>query len=144
MTAKRLDWLERSPTRRAMTMDLVDQVDEGLPLATVEQLSAAVAPKDANFKYRLVSKATYTRRRAGAGRYKAILSKAEGERVVRLARIWKFASEIWGGEDGARRFMQQPHMLLDGRTPLDVTLSGEWGGKMVEDILGRIAAGAYA
>ncbi|MDO9473674.1 MAG: DUF2384 domain-containing protein [Caulobacter sp.] len=138
--ARKLDWLETSPTRTAMTMAWVDQVNEGLPLRAAERLSDAIAPLDAAFKYRLVPKATYARRRAND----APLSKEEGERVVRLARLWAFATEVWGGAEAARRFMLEPHMLLDGKTPVDVALSGELGGKLVEEVLGRLVYGSAA
>lgn len=138
--AHKLGWLEASPTRTAMTMAWVDEVNEGLPLKAAERLSDAIAPLDAAFKYRFVPKATYARRRAND----APLSKEESERVVRLARLWALATEVWGGIEAARRFMLEPHMLLDGKTPIDVALSGELGGKLVEEVLGRLVYGSAA
>jgi uncharacterized protein (DUF2384 family) len=35
-------------------------------------------------------------------------------------------------------------MFLDGKAPLDVALTSELGGRMVEDILGRLAYGSAA
>ena len=143
-SSKSLAWLEASPSRTAPTMASVHQVSHGLPLSAAERLSLAIAPRDGAFKYRFVSKATYSRRKAKRPGSEALLSKDEGERVVRVARIWAFASDVWGGADGARRFMLSPHMMLDGATPLEVALSGELGGKLVEDILGRLAYGSAA
>ena len=82
---------------------------------------------------------TYARRKAQSptGR----LSKAESTRLVRFVRIWEMALRVWKDEDAARAFLQRPHMLLDGRTPLAVVLSGEVGGQLVEDILGRLLYG---
>lgn len=138
------EWLTGSPTRSAPTMSFIDVVSRGLPLQSVDALSLEIAPDNSAFKYVLVPKATYNRRRVNAGRKPARLSKDESERLVRLARVWALANEIWHSPEGARRFMFAPHMLLEGRTPLDVTLGGELGGKMVEDVLGRLAYGSAA
>jgi len=138
------EWLTASPTRSSTTIGFIDDVSRGLPLTSVDTLSRQIAPDDSAFKYVLVPKATYNRRRGSAGVRAARLSKDEGERLVRLARIWAFANEVWKTPEAARRFMFAPHMLLEGRTPLEVTLSGELGGKMVEDVLGRLAYGSAA
>lgn len=137
-------WLEASRRLAATTMASVDEVERGLPLSAAEKLSAAISPKDGALKYRFVRKATYARRRARQGVEEALLSKEESERIVRVARIWAFASKVWGGSEGARRFMGDPHILLDGKSPLDVSLSGELGGRLVEDILGHLAYGSAA
>lgn len=132
------------PSRVMTTIALVDQVSDGLPLDAADDLAAAIAPDDRSFKYNLVSKATYARRRLQAGAGKALMSKDESERLARLARIWAFACEVWGGEEAARRFLHDPHALLGGRTPLAVTLDGELGGRLVEEVLGRLAYGSAA
>ena len=121
------------------TIQLIDQIDRGLPMTAVDRLARQVAPDDRNFKYHFVSRPTYARRKAQspAGR----LSKSESARLVRFARLWDLALTVWKSEDAARAFLQRPHMLLDGRTPLTVILSGEVGGQMVEDILGRLLYG---
>jgi putative toxin-antitoxin system antitoxin component (TIGR02293 family) len=137
-------WLTGSPTQLATTIGLLDDVCRGLPLQSVDALSQEIAPGDATFKYALVPKATYNRRRVGAGPEAARLSQEQSERLVRLARIWAWANEVWQSPEAARRFMFAPHMLLEGRTPIEVTLAGELGGKMVEDVLGRLAYGSAA
>lgn len=121
------------------TISLIDQIDHGLPMSAVDQLAGQVAPDDRTFKYNFVSRPTYARRKAQSpvGR----LSRSESARLVRFARIWEMAVRVWKGEDAARAFLQRPHMLLDGRTPLAVILSGEVGGQLVEDILGRLLYG---
>ena len=120
------------------TIALVDLIDRGLPISAVDQLARQVAPDDRNFKYNFVSRPTYARRKA-QGRPR--LSPAESDRVVRFARVWDLAVNVWKGEDPARAFLLRPHPLLEGRTPLAVTLSGEQGGRMVEEVLGRLLYG---
>lgn len=125
------------------TLALVDEIDRGLPLRAVDRLADRVAPDDKGFKYNFVSRPTYARRKArdrGKGG-PARLSAVEGDRVVRFARVWDLAVKVWKDEDAARAFLERPHMLLEDRTPLTVILSGEQGGRMVEDILGRLLYG---
>lgn len=121
------------------TIRLIDQIDRGLPMTAVDRLARQIAPDDRTFKYHFVSRPTYARRKAQnpIGR----LSRDESARLVRFARLWDLALTVWKSEDAARAFLQRPHMLLDGRTPLTVILSGEVGGQMVEDILGRLLYG---
>lgn len=136
---------ESSAPWSAGTMTLLDEVSRGLPVSAVDELAARIAPGERTFKFHLVSKASYARRLgSGAGFGAATLSRAESERVTRLSRLWAFAVEVWGDADGARRFLRKPHMFLDGKSPLDVALSSELGGRMVEDILGRLAFGSAA
>ncbi len=137
---------EASRAWTAATPTLLDEVSRGLPVGAVDELAAQIAPGERTFKFRLISKASYARRRGNGATApgSATLSKAESERVARLSRLWAFAVEVWGAEGAARRFLRRPHMFLDGKSPLDVALSSELGGRMVEDILGRLAYGSAA
>jgi uncharacterized protein (DUF2384 family) len=53
-----------------------------------------------------------------------------------------FAREVWGADAQAQRFWTEPHLLLDGRTPLEVATEGEVGARCVEQILGRLKFGS--
>lgn len=121
------------------TIALIDQIERGLPLAELDRLAARVAPDDKAFKYRFVTRPTYARRKAQGptGR----MSTSESASLVRFARVWDFAVKVWGDEDAARDFLGRRHMLLEGRTPMAVILSGETGGQMVENILGGLMYG---
>jgi putative toxin-antitoxin system antitoxin component (TIGR02293 family) len=117
------------------SLALMTRVDEGLPLSALDRLAKAVAPGDSQFPYRLVPRATLARRRAmPAGQQ--VLSAEEGAKVARLASVWALALEVWKDPEAARRFLRKPHMLLQGRTSLDVVLANELGGRLVENILG--------
>ncbi len=87
----------------------------------------------------IVAKSTLARRLKANER----LTPAEGEKVARLARIWAMAKEVWGSEADARRFLETPHPLLEGRPPREVAES-EIGAREVENILGRLRFGAAA
>lgn len=126
--------------RLTSPFEIILRVEEGLPIATLDRISRTVAPDNANFKYQIVSRATFARRRQRQEK----LSVNEGDRVVRLAKIWAFAREVWGGDEAARAFFFRPHMLLEGRRPIDVVLATDLGARMVEDILGRLKYGSAA
>lgn len=119
----------------------VRAIQKGLPVAKLESFAKQVAPDDAQFKYSIVSKATFARRKDAKP---ARLSKEESERLMRIVQAFAFAEEVWGGRDDAVRFMSSPHALLDGERPLDVIVSSEMGGRLVEEILGRLAYGSAA
>lgn len=120
-------------------ISMVDRVQGGLAVSALEDIARRIAPEDAGFKHRIVAKATLARRKEARP---ARLSSEESERLVRLAGVWELAQEVWGGEAGARRFLFEPHPLLDGRTPVEVTLASELGGKLVDQVLGRLAYGS--
>jgi putative toxin-antitoxin system antitoxin component (TIGR02293 family) len=127
---------------RAMSpMHLMGMIEAGLPISALDRLSESVAPADAGFKYRIVSRATLARRRKPG---QARLLGGEGDRLVRLAGVWAFAREVWGGDEPARAFFFRAHPLLEGRLPVDVVLSSELGAQLVNDILGRLKYGTAA
>ena len=118
------------------TVAFIDAVQEGLPVGVAEDIAARLAPDHPGFRYQIVPKATLARRK-----HTARLSPEEGERAMRLVRLWAHTLRIWKGEDAARQFLWRPNALLGMRKPIDVALAGESGGRMVEDLLGRFEAG---
>ena len=121
-------------------LSLSREVEKGLPVSALDQLVRSLAPNDASFAFRLVPRATLARRRTGGARA-ARLSPAEGARVARLAKVWAMAQEVWKDDGAAREFLFRPHMLLGGRPPVDVVLANEFGGPLVENILGGLLYG---
>lgn len=123
----------------ASWLDLFDRVQAGLPLSALDQALRSVAPDDASLKYAIVPKATLARR-IQARR----LSAEESAKLVRLAKAWAFAKEVWRDDKAARRFLFEPHMLLQGRKPVDLVLANEIGAALVTDVLGRLRYGSAA
>jgi len=125
----------------ASRLALAYSIEDGLPVAALDRLAAAVAPDDSRFKFRLIPKATLDRRRKSAsGR----LTSEEGDRLARLAKVFSFALEIYKSSDKAREFMTRPHPMLDGKPPLDVALATGPGADLVINLLGRAAYGGGA
>jgi putative toxin-antitoxin system antitoxin component (TIGR02293 family) len=129
--------LER-PRATETPVRLADRVESGLPIATMERLAQMVAPDDLAFVYRLVPRATLARRRAQS---EARLTIDESARVVRVWQVWDYARQVWKDDDAARRFLFKPHMLLEGRRPIDMVLVSEFGRPVVENILGSLLYG---
>lgn len=123
----------------ASWFDLFEKIEAGLPIASLDSVTAHVSPGDTALKYRIVPKATLSRRAA-----ERRLSPEESARLVRLAKVWGFAKEVWQEEHAARRFLHEPHMLLQHRRPIDLVLANEIGAALVTDILGRLRYGSAA
>ena len=118
---------------------LVSQIEQGLPIGTVERISSLVAPSDTQFKYRLVPRATYERRKAAK-----TLSPEEGTRLARIARVWSLSLEVWQDPDDAREFLFRAHPMIEDRRPIDVVIQSEFGAEMVLDILNGLKYGSAA
>jgi putative toxin-antitoxin system antitoxin component (TIGR02293 family) len=120
-------------------MEISKKMEAGLPTKVVAGFSNRVAPDDRAFQYRFVPKPTLARRVK-----EKRLSSEESDKVVRVARVWALAVEVWGGEEKAREFLNRPHPMLDGAIPMDAVFATEVGAREVEDILGRLQYGTAA
>jgi len=118
---------------------LAERIEVGLPVAALERLATVVAPGDAQFKYRLVPRATYGRRKDTK-----VLSAEEGTRLARLARVWSLALDVWRDENEARDFLFRPHAMLEDKRPIDVVIQSEFGAEVVVDVLGSLKYGSAA
>ena len=91
---------------------LISRIEDGLPIAALERVAHLLAPGDAQFKYRLIPKATYERRKTAHR-----LSSNEGTRLARVARVWSVAVDVWQNEEEVRDFLFRPHPDDTGQTP---------------------------
>jgi putative toxin-antitoxin system antitoxin component (TIGR02293 family) len=120
-------------------MGLMARIEDGLPIAALDRVARMVAPTDVQFKYRLVPRATYERRKD-----KQLLSPEEGTRLTRLARVWSLALDVWKDEGEARDFLFRPHPMIEDQRPVDIVIQSEFGAEMVVDILGSLKYGSAA
>jgi putative toxin-antitoxin system antitoxin component (TIGR02293 family) len=124
----------RAPT----ALELMEQIEKGLPVASLNRVTATIAPRDAGFKYRIVPKATLARIKQHRHR----LNASQGSLVARLADVWSLSRKVWGSDQEARDFLFRPHQILAGRRPIEVAMANEIGAQLVRDILGRLQHGS--
>lgn len=120
--------------------DLAQIVRKGLPAGSVTALAEKLHLGNRALSRKLgIPQRTLTRRLSE----KLLLTSAESDRTVRMARVYANAVEMIGDRDKAIEWLGTPNRALGGERPLD-QLDTDVGARMVEDILGRIAYGVYS
>ena len=74
---------------------------------------------------------------------RTFLSMGESERALRLARVQALAEQTFGNPAKAHAWLRRPLTALYCRAPLSFTAT-EFGARLVENLLARIAWGAAA
>jgi len=120
--------------------DLAQLVRQGLPASSLNALAGKLHVASSVLSRKLgIPQRTLTRRLSQS----SLLTPAESDRTVRMARVYANAVEMIGDEDKAIQWLGTPNRALGGERPLD-QLDTDMGARMVEDILGRIAYGVYS
>ena len=120
--------------------DLADLIRKGLPAGSVTALAERLRVSNGVLSRTLgIPQRTLTRRVSQA----SLLTPAESDRTVRMARVYASAIEMIGDEEKAIQWLSTPNRALGGSRPLD-QLDTDTGARMVEDVLGRIAYGVYS
>lgn len=124
---------DRSPDQ------LVEVVQGGLKFDELQALRLDLGlPLDQLAEKLGIARATLHRRKA-SGR----LAPDESDRVIRFARLFRQADEVFGGAVEARQWLAFPQYGLGGAVPLDYART-EVGAREVESLLGRIEYGVYS
>lgn len=115
-------------------------VRRGLPFPTLDEVAGTVGVgRLALAKVIGLSPTTLARRRKAG-----TLTSEESDRLVRVARLVAMAHEMMQGDDDAtRRWLGDPHELLEGESPL-MRASTEVGGREVEQLIGRLRDGIFS
>jgi putative toxin-antitoxin system antitoxin component (TIGR02293 family) len=120
--------------------DLARLVRHGLPVAAVIAFAERLHLGTSVLGQKLgIPQRTLTRRLSQA----SLLTPAESDRTVRMARVFTHAVEMIGDQEKAIAWLSTPNRALGGERPLDL-LDTDTGARMVEDVLGRIAYGVYS
>jgi putative toxin-antitoxin system antitoxin component (TIGR02293 family) len=120
--------------------DLARLVREGLPASSVTALAQKLQIGNSALSRKLgIPQRTLTRRLS----QQSLLTSAESDRTVRMARVYANAVEMIGNREKAIEWLGTPNRALGGERPLD-QLDTDVGAQMVDDILGRIAYGVYS
>jgi putative toxin-antitoxin system antitoxin component (TIGR02293 family) len=120
--------------------DLTHLIRKGLPAGSITALAEKLHIGNSVLSRKLgIPQRTLTRRLSQA----LLLTPAESDRTVRMARVYANAVEMIGDQEKAIEWLSTPNRALGGERPLD-QLDTDTGARMVEDILGRIAYGVYS
>ena len=121
------------------TQALLQRIREGLSYAAFEELQRHFdLPAQELAKVAQMSTRTLNRRKK-AGR----LEPDESDRLVRLARIFAMALELFEGDDAAARdWLGRKQIGLGGAAPLDL-IASEVGAREVEALIGRLEHGVF-
>jgi len=114
-------------------------VESGLPTEMLAEFVGAtgVAWKDV---YEIVIPArTLKHRRANV----QLLSRDESDKFARLMRVYEQAVSVLGGNDRALAWMTKAKKRFGNRTPMQL-LATDFGGRLVEEMLGQIDEGMFA
>lgn len=128
--------LDLDKTEHLDEVEFARRVAAGLPVSTVPALGRLVGRS--RIEGRVVSEATLHRhRRSGTA-----LSRSHSERVYGLARVLDAVGRAFHG-DMARieSFLNRPHPLLDGESPLEMATSSSAGANAVLNLVWRAEAG---
>lgn len=117
----------------------VEMVERGLPWANVAALAETLGVTQARLASVLdIPLATFYRRKRARR-----LSRQESDRLMRFARLWWLACDVFENEEGARTWLTAPQFGLRGAVPLEYA-GTETGAREVEDLLRRIEYGVLA
>ena len=128
--------------RMRSPLDAHDVLAGGLPGAAlthlVERLTLLRKP-DSLEKALGMSLRTFQRRRDDGTRP---LSHEQSARTWKFAEILAKATQVFGSQPEAERWMEQPAIALEQRRPIDL-LTTPAGVEIVEDLLRRLEYGVY-
>lgn len=116
------------------------RIKAGLPVAEFDALRELLELTVESLAGRIgVSIATLSRRRHSG----QPLDAGRGDRLLRFARLFRLAVELYDGdEEAARAWLRKPARALEGEPPLDHAET-EAGAREVENLIGRLEHGVY-
>jgi putative toxin-antitoxin system antitoxin component (TIGR02293 family) len=116
-----------------------DVVEEGLPIKDLVVFGRASGFTNEELaKLVHIPPRTYARRVAA----KARLDIPEGERAVRIMRLYDLAKALFGTHENTRKWMNAQLPALGWKTPLQMART-EPGAREVENVIGAIEHGFY-
>jgi putative toxin-antitoxin system antitoxin component (TIGR02293 family) len=136
-------------TRKAKASDYAEMLDDaamalrveaGLPVAEVVAFAKQAGfTNDELARLIHIPPRTYARRVASNAKLKI----PEGERAVRLMRLFERAKQVFGTDENTRGWFNGRILALGWKTPLEYAQT-EPGAREVENIIGRIEDGIFS
>lgn len=125
---------------KAKEGNLLATIKAGLPPRAIAALAARAGVARAVILQKLdISESTLARRT----RSRKKLTTQESDRLVGMARVYAYATEVFSSEEKARRWMQQPIRALNFTAPFDY-LDTEEGARQVEATLSHLEHGVFS
>lgn len=117
-------------------LDLLREVERGLPVSTVGRVARQVSrtPAERVRVEGLIGPRATLERKA---RRKEPLSLESSERVARVARLALLAEYVLESHEAGVEFLQEPHRLLGGKPPIMLART-DLGARQVEDLLWKL------
>ncbi|NNV14548.1 MULTISPECIES: antitoxin Xre/MbcA/ParS toxin-binding domain-containing protein [unclassified Roseobacter] len=117
-------------------ISLADRIAKGLTVSAAEALSAALGRSAVVGP--LIPEATLRR----AKKSQKALSREMSERLYEVSRVVDAVSRVYhGDEEAISRFLNRPHNLLGGRSPMEMAQSNSAGAEAVINLLRRAESG---
>ncbi len=118
-------------------VDVCGLIRKGLPYKAVEILyeQDKITPPE---MYLFIPPRTLARRKKER-RFNA----DESDTIARLVLILDFAEEVFGDHEKAKTWLRRPNQALNDLRPIEL-LETDYGARIVEKVLGRIAHGVYS
>lgn len=117
---------------------MVERIRNGLPFYEFDALHELLQiPEDELGRFLGMSPATLQRRKKSRQ-----LTSAESERIVRFARLFGAALEVFETNEAARSWLKTPNPGTAQEAPLSYA-DTEFGAREVENLLGRIDHGVF-
>jgi putative toxin-antitoxin system antitoxin component (TIGR02293 family) len=118
--------------------DLLHVLDRGIPLSALFELTRDSLSAEEVDRL-IIPRRTLSHRKAR----NQVLSRAESERVLRVASILSLTEQTFANREKAHAWLRRPTSALGGKRPIDL-LDCETGGRLVEQLLHRIGHGIAA
>jgi putative toxin-antitoxin system antitoxin component (TIGR02293 family) len=119
--------------------DLLALIKTGLPAGTINKVVERTGVARAVLLKTLTISEGALARRSRTGK----LTTLESDRLIRLARVYAHATEVFGGRDNAAEWMKRPLRALNFAAPLEL-LETEEGARRVETVLSHLEHGVFS
>ncbi|MBK8739957.1 MAG: DUF2384 domain-containing protein [Betaproteobacteria bacterium] len=125
----------------ASKLDVHEAILKGLPGGVLNHMvKHAQSMKPADLGHAVGVSIRTVQRRAGSPQKP--LSQDQSSRAWKFAEVLTTATDIFGGQAEAERWLTAPATALEQRRPIDL-LASPLGVEMVEQLLGRLRYGVY-
>lgn len=133
----------RSVLKKTITskLDVHEAILKGLPGGVLSHMvKHAQSMKPADLGHAVGVSVRTVQRRAGSP--EKPLSQDQSSRAWKFAEVLTTATDVFGSQAEAERWLTAPATALDQRRPIDL-LASPSGVEMVEQLLGRLRYGVY-